>query len=105
MSCYFLVQVFCSDQQKRVLYDEYIHDVKPIVESYGGKYLIRSENLISLSCAWKPDRMILIRFPNKETLEKCFHSSEYLEISSKREQSVESHALIILRQYWACQWE
>ena len=49
MSCYFLVQVFCSDQQKRVLYDEYIHDVKPIVESYGGKYLIRSENLISLS--------------------------------------------------------
>ncbi len=80
---------FLFRSTKRVLYDEYIHDVKPIVESYGGKYLIRSENLISLSCAWKPDRMILIRFPNKETLEKCFHSSEYLEISSKREQSVE----------------
>ena len=95
MSCYFLVQVFCSDQQNRLLYDEYIHDVKPIVESYGGEYLIRSENMFSLSNEWKPDRVILIRFPNQEKLEECFHSSEYLKMSYKREQSVESHAMIV----------
>ena len=33
MSCYFLVQVFCSYQQKKVLYDEYIQDFKPIFEN------------------------------------------------------------------------
>lgn len=95
MSCYFLVQIFCTDQQKRGLYDEYIHDVKPIVESYGGEYLIRSEDVVSLSQDWKPDRVILIRFSNREKLDECFHSQAYLNMSYKREMSVESHAIII----------
>lgn len=95
MSCYFIVQVFCSDEQKRKGYDEYIQAVKPIVESYKGEYLVRTENVISLSHEWKPERVIVIRFPHRKLCDECFHSPEYLKISHKRELNVESHAMIV----------
>lgn len=95
MSCYFVVQVNCRNESQRKVYDEYIREVKPIVESYQGQYIIRSENIISIDHQWHPDRFIVIEFPDLEHLNQCFHSSEYLHISKKRESSVESHAIIV----------
>lgn len=95
MSCYFIVQVVCRDREKRALYDKYIQMVKPIVERYGGTYLIRSEEIAVLDSARKPDRIILIRFPNRKQLDTCFHAPEYLKICNLRTSSVESHAMIV----------
>ncbi|WP_028044815.1 DUF1330 domain-containing protein [Candidatus Stoquefichus massiliensis] len=95
MSCYFIVQVNCYDKHKRKVYDEYIQEVKPIIESYQGKYIIRSENILSIDHQWQPDRFIVIEFPDQKHLDQCFHSPEYLSISQKRENNVESHAIIV----------
>ena len=86
MNYYFIVTVSLSS---------YIREVKPIVEKHGGEYLVRTNEVIPLSSGWKPDRVIVIRFPSRESLERCFSSEEYRQIKSLREDSVDSHAIIV----------
>lgn len=94
MAWYFIVDTYINEEKGRGEYDEYINAVKPIVESYGGKYLVRTENLQTLSNERNPQRVIVVRFEDKSYLEACFASDEYREIISKRKNSVDSRAVI-----------
>ena len=76
MSVYFIVNVTIKNPADRSLYDKYIEAVKPIVESYGGKYIVRRELVTPVSGGWKPDRIIVIEFPAKERLDACFRSED-----------------------------
>ncbi|MBO4317815.1 MAG: DUF1330 domain-containing protein [Mailhella sp.] len=94
MSCYFIVDVYIDKQKGRGMYDDYIEKVKPIVESFGGEYLVRTENIVSLSPSRTPQRAIIIRFPTRERLDACFASEEYRAIMHERMQSVDARAMI-----------
>ena len=74
MSCYFVIDTYIDPDKGRREYDEYIELVKPIVEAHNGEYLVRSENIIPLSEARNPQRIIIIRFPSKKELSDCFSS-------------------------------
>jgi uncharacterized protein (DUF1330 family) len=95
MSVYFIVNVTIKNPADRSLYDKYIEAVKPIVESYGGRYIVRSELVTPVSGGWKPDRIIVIEFPAKERLDACFRSEEYRSIKVLRESSVAAEAIIV----------
>jgi len=94
MSWYFIVDTYIDNNKGRLEYDDYISKVMPIVESYGGKYLVRTEQLYNFSKDRNPQRVIVIRFESKEMLDECFSSSEYKAIMSKRANSVDSRAII-----------
>lgn len=94
-SCYFLVDTYIDEDSGRGRYDEYIREVKPIVESFGGEYLIRTERVISLHSGRTPQRVIAIRFPSRQALDDCFSSKEYKDIMNKRIDSVDARALIV----------
>ena len=49
MSCFFVIDTYIDEDKGRGSYDEYITQVVPIVERYGGKYIVRSEKITSLS--------------------------------------------------------
>lgn len=95
MSCYFLIDTYIDEKRGRGLYDDYIKKVKPIIESYGGEYLLRSEKVSSLSPQRTPQRVIVIRFPDREKLEACFHSEEYQAIAFERAENVDARAVIV----------
>ena len=94
MSCYFLIDTYIDKEHGRGHYDDYINKVKPIVQSYGGEYLLRSEKVSSLSAQRTPQRVIVIRFPDREKLEACFGSEEYKAIAHERVESVDARAII-----------
>ena len=66
MACFFIVDTYIDEAKGRGSYDDYIEKVKPIVESYGGEYLARSEKVTALSPLRKPNRVIIIRFPSRK---------------------------------------
>ncbi|MGN0153833.1 MAG: DUF1330 domain-containing protein [Lachnospiraceae bacterium] len=92
---YFIATIYKGRDTDVTEYEEYIERVKPIVERFGGRYLARTDNVTVLSEKWKPDRVILIEWDSREQLERCFSSEEYKAICSKRENSVDSMAIII----------
>lgn len=94
MSCYFIVSVY-EDEGRKENYAEYIKLVKPIVEKYEGEYLVRTDDVFTLSDSWKPDRLIVIHFPDRRALDQCFSSKEYIDIMHKRETDVDSRAIIV----------
>lgn len=91
---YFVVNVYIDQVHGKGEYNDYIKAVKPIVEKYGGRYIIRSEKIL-FGDENKPDRFILIQFNSKWQLEQCFKSSEYLKIVDKRKNYVKSKAFIV----------
>ncbi|MGN0822957.1 MAG: DUF1330 domain-containing protein [Candidatus Gallimonas sp.] len=90
-----MIGTYIPDCGNREEYDDYIEKVRPIVESYGGEYLVRTEEVESLSDKRVPQRVILIKFPMKAKLEECFASQEYRAIMSKRVNSVDARAIIV----------
>ena len=94
MACYFMVDTYIDEERGRGEYDSYIRQVKPIVEAYGGKYLVRTEHVSHLSGKRTPQRVIVVRFDTREQLDGCFSSPEYRDIMSKRAESVDSRAII-----------
>lgn len=95
MATYFIISTKFDSQKDRKPYDEYIQKVKPIVESFGGKYLARSEKITALSNLWKPDRVIIIEFDSRKQIEHWLSSKEYKSIEDLRVNSVTSNALIV----------
>ena len=95
MACFFIVDTYIDKNKGRGSYDDYIEQVKPIVESYGGEYLARTENVTALSPLRKPDRVIIIRFQSREKLDACFASDEYRRIMHERTDSVDARTVIV----------
>ncbi len=93
VAAFFIVNIEIPDKTERTSYDEYIARVKPIVESYGGEYILRTENITAFSGA-VPDRVIVIKFPSRARLDACFASSEYRAVKGLRENSVKTTAFI-----------
>ena len=94
MSCYFIVDVYIDENKGRGTYEDYIEKVKPIVENFGGEYLVRTENIRALSPLRNPGRVIVIHFPSREKLDACFASEEYRHIMHERVDNVDARALI-----------
>lgn len=73
--------VMDSQLDNPVRYEDYKILAKPIIESYGGEYLARGAAMtVKESDLWAPTRLVLIRFPDMATAERCFSSPEYQAI-------------------------
>ena len=92
---YFIVTVQKNREKDCSDYEDYIQLVKPIVERYGGRYLIRSDKVEALQEQWRPDRVIVIAWDTREKMTACFLSEEYRCIAGKREKTVDSRAIIV----------
>lgn len=95
MSCFFIVDAYIDKHRGYGMYNNYIKNVKPIVERFGGEYLARTENVTSLNPSRNPQRVIIIKFPSREALESCFNSKQYKSIMHERLDDVDSRALIV----------
>lgn len=91
MSLYMIIQSIIKDSEK---YNKYIEQVSPIVEKYGGHYHVRGEKIQSFG-DWKPDRVIVIEFQNKDQIQKWLSSPEYASIASLREEGADAQAIIV----------
>lgn len=76
-------------------YIEYIKQVPPIVEKFGGKYLARGGKVTVVSGDWNPARVIIIEFASTDKFNAWWNSPEYRLVAPLREQSAKVNAVII----------
>jgi len=92
MSVYLIVDITVTDPEP---YAEYVARARPILERYGGRYLVRGGPVTPLSGDWHPKRIVLIEFPEIGELRRCFGSAEYREIAPLRERSTSSRSIVV----------
>ena len=92
MSAYFIVHINVNNPNN---YKEYISKVTPIVENFGGKYIVRGGKSTNVEGKWPYERTVVLKFPSYEMVEKWHNSDEYKPIKKIREDNAECNAIII----------
>ena len=77
-------------------YKKYMEKVKPMIESYGGEYLIRGGEIDAFETnLWKPTRMVLVKFPYKKIAMEWYNSNEYKPYKNIRLDNATSNILMV----------
>ena len=92
MSVYLIANIKILNNK---MYQDYIKLVEPIVKKYKGKYILRSEKVINSNSKFKPDKIVIIKFPNIDLYELCFSSKEYKNIVNLRLESTVSESFVV----------
>ena len=93
MAAYLLVD---TRLENPALYEEYKLKAKPIIEKYGGQYLARGGQLtIREADLWTPERLVLIRFADAQTANRCMDSEEYRQILPISKQSAKRTMVVL----------
>ena len=91
MAAYLIVDTLLDDAD---LYEEYKLKARPLIEKFGGEYLARGgRKTLRETDLWSPTRLVLVRFSDVETANRCLDSFEYRQLSwrvCKREETVDS---------------
>ena len=93
MAAYLIVNTLLDDAN---LYDEYKLKARPLIEKFGGEYLVRGGRMtLRETDLWSPTRLVLIRFSDVETANRCLDSFEYQQILSISKKSARRTAVVV----------
>ena len=76
-------------------YKEYVDNVKPIAEKYGGEYIVRGGENMVIEGNWQYPRTVVIKFPSYAKAIEFYKSDEYQPIRKIRQDNAMSNAIII----------
>jgi uncharacterized protein (DUF1330 family) len=76
-------------------FDKYRKRIVPIVENYGGKYIVVSDRVETLEGDWKPERIVVIEFPSMEQAKEWFNCEEYREPSEIRHRTAKTNMILV----------
>ncbi len=88
---YWLVHVTVNDPDA---YAEYVALDTPVVQRFGGKFIVRGGQNETPEVAQK-DRHVIVEFPDYATARACYHSAEYQTAAKIRIATADSDFVIV----------
>ncbi|MGU7770355.1 DUF1330 domain-containing protein [Burkholderia sp. MR1-5-21] len=82
MAAYLIADVDITDP---ALFEEYKREVPATETRYGGKYLGRGGLTKVLEGDWQPHRLVIVEFPDMDSLLAWYESPEYARLKAIRE--------------------
>lgn len=82
MSAYIVVRMKVTDPEQ---YKRYTARTPECVASFGGRFIARGGEAVTLEGPEFSDRMVIIEFPSLERAKEFYNSPEYTEIKALRE--------------------
>ena len=82
MPAYFFVDVREIKDASKV--EQYSARVGPVVEKFGGRYLVRGGPFEVVEGDWRPVFPVLIEFPTMEAARRWYDSEDYRELKQLR---------------------
>jgi uncharacterized protein (DUF1330 family) len=82
MPAYLIADVEVHDPD---VYSEYRHQVLPLVQKHGGKFVVRGGKHEVLEGEWQPARLVVIEFPDMAALQAWYRSPEYTVLIKLRQ--------------------
>ena len=93
MAAYLIVDTALDDAE---VYEEYKAKAKPLIERFGGEYLARGGAItLRETDLWSPTRLVLVRFADAATANRCLDSAEYQQILPISRKSARRTAIVV----------
>ena len=81
MPAYIIARVEVTDWTR---YREYTKATPAAIAPYGGKFVVRGPDIITLEGEPETRRLVVIEFPSLEQAKAFYHSPEYSEVKKLR---------------------
>ena len=83
MPAYLIAEHIITDAAK---FEQYRTAVAPMIARHGGRYLTKGgSHKLPEGGHWDPQRVVIIEFPDKESLDRWYNSAEYQPLIALRE--------------------
>jgi len=92
MAAYLLARVEVTDWDR---YKEYTKKTPGAIAKYGGRFIVRAGDMVTLEGSEETRRVVLIEFPSYEKAKEFYHSQEYQEAKKLREGAATGQFLVI----------
>ena len=92
MTAYLLGRVKITDPDR---YKEYMKRTPGAVDKYGGKFIVRGGDVMTLEGEGETRRMVLIEFPSVKKAKEFYYSPEYQETKKLREGAATGQFLVL----------
>jgi uncharacterized protein (DUF1330 family) len=92
MAGYIIVELEITDPE---LFAKYRDLVPPIIEQYGGKYIVRGGDTEVIEGDWNPKRIVVLEFESVQRAKEFMNSDEYAPVKQMRFDSANSNALVV----------
>jgi uncharacterized protein (DUF1330 family) len=84
MAAYLIVEHIITDAAK---FEEYRTKVGPLIAKHGGRYITKGgSHKMPEGGHWKPERVVIIEFPNMDALNAWYSAPEYQPLITLRKQ-------------------
>jgi uncharacterized protein (DUF1330 family) len=93
MSIYLILDNSIKDPAK---YDAYKRAVPALVAKHGGEYLARDARFEVLAGDWKPNRIVIFKWPSREALSAFMTDPEYQPWKTLRESVATTNNLLLV---------
>ena len=92
MSAYVIVEIEITDP---VGYEDYKKQASATVHQYGGKYIVRGGTTEVLEGDWKPKRIVILQFENRERAREWLNCPEYAEPRKMRHRTAKTRMILV----------
>ncbi|WP_033294686.1 DUF1330 domain-containing protein [Amycolatopsis jejuensis] len=75
-------------------YEEYRRDSPPLTAEFGGRYLVKGGETVSLEGDWRPNRFVLIEFADLEQARRWYTSDRYAPLRGVRQRTADTQLLL-----------
>lgn len=82
MAGYIIVDVRITDRDR---YAEYVKQVMPTLQKYGGRFIVRGGTTTRLEGTWDPGRIVVLEFDSVERAREWWASEEYRDPKALRQ--------------------
>ena len=94
MPAYLVVEHIVRDAAK---FEEYRVKVGPTIAKHGGRYLTKgATHKMPEGGHWKPERMVIIEFPDMASLDAWYKSPEYQPLIALRKQCTSDQDMLFV---------
>jgi len=92
MAAYVLADVTILDPD---VYEDYRRQVGAGIEKYGGRYLVRGGASEVFEGGWRPNRLIVLEFPDMDGLRRWYQSDDYQALLRIRQSVARSNVIAV----------
>ena len=92
MPAYIIARVNVTDWN---LYREYTKLTPAAIERFGGRFIVRGGEMVTLEGPEETGRVVVIEFPNLDQAKAFYHSEEYSEVKELRERAATGQFIAI----------
>ncbi|MEM9773658.1 MAG: DUF1330 domain-containing protein [Chloroflexota bacterium] len=92
MTAYIMARINVTDMDQ---YKKYIALTPAIIEKFGGKFISRGGETVTLEGEPESRRMVLLEFPSVEAAQEFYNSDEYQAAIEVRKDAAEGQFMIL----------